>query len=95
MGDRLFIAPDSAAVINGKLIPGQTYIKALVDQLREEMQADPSLRQQFKENPRTVLGDRGIVVDLQDEILREGGLPVEERPSNWCISTGSCCCSTL
>jgi hypothetical protein len=93
MTQSIFIAPDSAAVVDGYLIPGQIFITAIVGRLREDMRKDPALEKRFQEDPRTVLAERGIVKDLQTELLLEQGLPVAEA-KGWCISTGSCCCET-
>jgi hypothetical protein len=90
----VFVPPDGAAVLNGYLIPGANYIKALIDQLRDEISKNPDLQKRYQENPREVLGERGIVKDLQTEIMEEQGLDVAEA-LGWCISTGSCCCETL
>ena len=90
----IYVAPDTAAVVDGQLIPGQNLIKALVDQLRDEIKNNPTLKSRFQADPRSVLSERGIVKDLQTEILLESGMQVAEA-AGWCISTGSCCCSTL
>ena len=90
----IFVPPDGAAVLNGHLIPGQAYITALVDQLRADIHKDPDLQKRFQENPREVLGERGIVKDLQTEIMQEQGFDVPEA-AGWCISSGSCCCVTV
>jgi hypothetical protein len=95
MPKSLFVPPDGAAVLDGFLIPGASYLKELIDQLRLDVADDAALRTRFQDNPRDVLGERGIVRLLQDEILRELGLAVPEAAEKWCISTGSCCCQTL
>jgi hypothetical protein len=91
----IFIPSNSAAVVNGYLIPGHDFIKALVDQLRADIAKDPALWQRFQQDPRSVLGERGIVRDLQNEILVEQGIPVEQDAGDWCLSSGSCCCATM
>jgi hypothetical protein len=91
----IYVAPESAAVLDGYLIPGELYIKALVDRLRLDLRRDQELAARWDQDPRAILGERGIVRDLQSEILREQGLPVEQMENEWCISTGSCCCETL
>lgn len=93
----LYVAPESAAVLDGYLIPGELYIKAMVDRLRLDLRRDQELAARWDQDPRGILGERGIVRSLQSEILREQGLPIEEiaGQDDWCISTGSCCCETL
>lgn len=97
MASTIFVPPDSAAVLNGYLVPGASFLEAMINRLRIDLRNDEELSDRWKQDPRAVLAERGIVRDLQDEILREQGLPVEQRApqEEWCLSTGSCCCETL
>lgn len=95
MPAQVYVPSEAAAVVDGKLIPGRTLIRELINQLRAQIQSDPELGERYRNNPGEVLGDRGIVADLQNEILDEQGLPLPEAASRWCISTSSCCCETL
>ena len=91
----LYIPPDGAAVLDYYLVPGSSFIQAMVDRLRLDLRNDPELAEHWKDDPRAVLGERGIVRDLQTEIMRKQAMPIEELMSEWCITTSSCCCETL
>jgi hypothetical protein len=83
-------------VTRGRLVPGAEVIRSIVDTLRSDIEQDATLRARFDLNPRGVLGDRGILRDLQNEILSEQGrsVPAEDCDAT-CVSTGSCCCDTI
>lgn len=75
-------------------------VRVIAQQLRVDMGKDSALKERFLENPREVLGSRGINEELQREILRvDTDFKSSESPffaakrNKWCITT-RCCCTT-
>lgn len=91
---KLYLDPDSAAVLQGAIVPGGNIAQAAVAQLQADLKADAALAEQWKNNPREILADRGFFRDLQDEILTHSGIAV---PEEGCKITGisNCCLFTI
>jgi hypothetical protein len=93
----VFVAEDGAGVVDGYLIPGKSYLDALISALRSDVTADPQLRERWDRDPRGLLGERGISLPIQNELLADSNkLSIEEAEaleadcSVTCVTT-SCC----
>jgi len=81
--------PDGAVVLKGQLIPGANLAHAVVVRLRADLASDQELRTRFESDPRSVLADRGLVREAQDEILAAEGIPIPQGLcSVTCIISG-------
>jgi hypothetical protein len=84
----------------GYLLPDPDAIRAVMDDLRNDVRENPQLAERFRQDPRAVLGERGMARPLQNEIMRESGrFEIEEAEfldegGPHCVSTSSCCCQT-
>jgi hypothetical protein len=82
--------PDGAVVLKGQLIPGANLAQAIVVRLRADLAGDQELRTRFESDPRSVLAERGLVRDVQDEVMAAEGVPI---PQGLC--TVSCIISVV
>ena len=63
-------------------------VRRVVDELRQDMQADPELVDALRKNPREVLAQRGLSQAMQEQIINEDkGGEVERRPTKNCTLT--------
>lgn len=90
-----YVAPDAVAVYKGYMIPGNNVIVELVKQLRAEIADNADLAQQWQDDPRSVLASRGIMVDLQSEVLKAEGIPLPEAMKDCTVTVVSGCCVTI
>lgn len=85
----------TVTVQDGYLIPDLQAIRAVLSALREDLKSNSDLKSRFNQDPRGVLGARGLSIDIQNEILSEAGEAVAEDCTATCASTDSCCCETV
>jgi hypothetical protein len=92
-GDEFTVRVDRAT-----LLPDEAALRELVEQLRQELADDPELKKAFGEDPRTVLGDRGVALDLRRELLVASGLGGGSPGTDCvftCVITDIVCTSTI
>ncbi len=65
---------------DGFLIPDVEVIRAQITALKEKLIAHPGLLEEYKKDPRVVLGAHGISTPVQDEILAEDTSYHQARP---------------
>src|SRR5271156_880299 len=74
-----YVDPDSAGVAHGALVPGANLIKAMFAALQADINSNPQLAEQWKQNPAAVMAARGYNQDLQNEVLSAQGPSVPEN----------------
>ncbi|WP_127503057.1 hypothetical protein [Actinoplanes solisilvae] len=60
------------------LMPEEAALREFVRQLNSALKDDAELRARFEHDPRVVLGERGVALDFQRELLAASGLSGEE-----------------
>ena len=61
-------------VKNVTFAPDLSAIREFGSQLKAKLDADPAFKKKFDDDPRSVLNDAGVAIDLQREILEGAGL---------------------
>lgn len=82
----------SVTLEQGFLIADKEAVRSALDVLRKDVKADESLGKRYEENPRSVLGERGLALPIQLEVLADTGQVGEELK---CILTSSICCQSV
>jgi hypothetical protein len=90
--------PGQVKISKGRLVPDIATVRKLARAIGKEVRADPKVAQQLRKNPRVFLGDRGIPIDIQKELLMDAGLSKKRLAAlgynlDICItaSAGGCC----
>lgn len=88
-----YFNPDSAAVIQGAIVPGANIIQAAIAKLKDDIVNNPTIAQAWKDDPHSVLSARGFYSDLQTNVLQNSGIAT---PEGWCVISkinSGCCVS--
>jgi hypothetical protein len=68
----------SLTVSKAVLMPEEAALREFVGQLNAALKDDAELRDRFEHDPRAVLGERGVALDIQRELLAASGLSGQE-----------------
>lgn len=97
MADNTFDAyfdPDSAAVVQGCIVPGENVLNAAIDRLKADL-ADtvnfPDLKNQWTSDPHKVLADRGFFSDLRETIIANSDIAVPQDCQFLSTFQSACC----
>lgn len=83
----VYVDPDGAGVAHGVLVPGANVVKAMFAALQSDINSNPQLAEQWKQNPAAVMAARGYNQDLQNEVLSAQGTSVPESCFITCNNT--------
>ena len=80
-------------VVDTTFVPDLDSVREITKQLGAKLKANPALKAKFATDPRSVLNDLGVSLDLQREIIKDsgiGGLEEALDPTCYvsCIVTG-------
>jgi hypothetical protein len=67
-----------ASVRNGALIPDLDTIRSILFTLQQKMKTDTRLAAAFQANPTKILGEVGLCLDVQVEVMKLLGIPIPE-----------------
>jgi hypothetical protein len=89
----IYVDPDGAGVVHGILAPGANIIQAMLAALQADLNSDQQLAARWKQNPASIMAERGYNQDLQNEVLSSQGISVPEACGFTCFVTD--CGSTI
>ncbi|WP_406099757.1 hypothetical protein [Streptomyces sp. NBC_01013] len=82
----------SLQVEKATLVPEESAVREFWSQLSTQLDTDPTLKSRFETDPKTVLSERGLALDLQREVLVASGISGIDFDID-CIIT--CCVSEV
>lgn len=91
----------SVKLVNTTLVPDVDAARALVKALKTAAESNEELREALANDPRSVLADRGLPREYQNEFLTEIGqspslgATAPECGCTGCCATSSFCCETV
>jgi hypothetical protein len=91
----LYVDPDGVTVVRGEIVPGANIARAALNSLIADLASDPTLQQEWKTDPKAVLGARGFCSDLQTSILQGSGIGTPESCILTNVAIGSFCCQSV